>query len=328
MARRDRGRRAEPSSTPSREVASGDGAGHRDPAAAARVSPDACWPAPGSAPSRTSCRASGSSPTRAPTRTSTRCAPALAERARGRRRVRRGRSTRIDPARSSRRRSPTTSPTSPPTSPRPAALPGRPGRRGAVVVAVLLPRPAGAPAAARALRALQSMLAHLRLDADEETVAGRRVRRPAPLTAQRPPRVHRRRPRRRSRRRRIGGRRRGSARLPAAADRQRSRGAPWAWSCRSTAAPPSPTPRASSGSPSASSTRKKAGHEVVVVVSAMGDTTDELLDLAQQVSPAAAGPRARHAADRRRADLDGAAGDGDRQPRATRPARSPAARPA
>ncbi len=30
---------------------------------------------------------------------------------------------------------------------------------------------------------------------------------------------------------------------------------------------------------------KKAGHEVVVVVSAMGDTTDDLRDLAQQVSP-------------------------------------------
>jgi len=30
---------------------------------------------------------------------------------------------------------------------------------------------------------------------------------------------------------------------------------------------------------------RKAGHEVVVVVSAMGDTTDELLDLASQVSP-------------------------------------------
>ena len=29
----------------------------------------------------------------------------------------------------------------------------------------------------------------------------------------------------------------------------------------------------------------KAGHDVVVVVSAMGDTTDELLDLAEQVSP-------------------------------------------
>ena len=30
---------------------------------------------------------------------------------------------------------------------------------------------------------------------------------------------------------------------------------------------------------------RKAGHEVVVIVSAMGDTTDELLDLAEQVSP-------------------------------------------
>ena len=31
---------------------------------------------------------------------------------------------------------------------------------------------------------------------------------------------------------------------------------------------------------------KKAGHDVVVVVSAMGDTTDDLLDLARQVCPA------------------------------------------
>ncbi|MEO6790548.1 MAG: aspartate kinase, partial [Ornithinibacter sp.] len=30
---------------------------------------------------------------------------------------------------------------------------------------------------------------------------------------------------------------------------------------------------------------KKAGHDVVVAVSAMGDTTDELLDLAREVSP-------------------------------------------
>ena len=34
---------------------------------------------------------------------------------------------------------------------------------------------------------------------------------------------------------------------------------------------------------------KQAGHEVVVVVSAMGDTTDELIDLAEQVSPFPAG---------------------------------------
>ena len=30
---------------------------------------------------------------------------------------------------------------------------------------------------------------------------------------------------------------------------------------------------------------KRAGNEVVVVVSAMGDSTDELIDLAEQVSP-------------------------------------------
>ncbi len=60
---------------------------------------------------------------------------------------------------------------------------------------------------------------------------------------------------------------------------------------------------------------RKAGDQVVVVVSAMGDTTDELIDLASQVSPLPPAPRARHAADRGRADLDGAAGHGDRQPR-------------
>ena len=30
---------------------------------------------------------------------------------------------------------------------------------------------------------------------------------------------------------------------------------------------------------------KRAGNDVVVVVSAMGDTTDELIDLAEQVTP-------------------------------------------
>ena len=30
---------------------------------------------------------------------------------------------------------------------------------------------------------------------------------------------------------------------------------------------------------------KRAGHDVVVVVSAMGDTTDELIDLAKQITP-------------------------------------------
>lgn len=34
---------------------------------------------------------------------------------------------------------------------------------------------------------------------------------------------------------------------------------------------------------------KKNGHQVVVVVSAMGDTTDELIDLAEQVSPMPSG---------------------------------------
>ena len=56
---------------------------------------------------------------------------------------------------------------------------------------------------------------------------------------------------------------------------------------------------------------KQAGHDVAVVVSAMGDTTDELIDLAEQIVPGALGPRVRHAAHRRRAHLDGAAGDGD-----------------
>ena len=43
-------------------------------------------------------------------------------------------------------------------------------------------------------------------------------------------------------------------------------------------------PRVSNASPSASWTPKKAGNDVVVVVSAMGDTTDELLDLAAEVT--------------------------------------------
>ena len=35
---------------------------------------------------------------------------------------------------------------------------------------------------------------------------------------------------------------------------------------------------------------RKAGDQVVVVVSAMGDSTDELIDLASQVSPHPPGP--------------------------------------
>ena len=63
----------------------------------------------------------------------------------------------------------------------------------------------------------------------------------------------------------------------------------WGASYKSTAVLRSRTPTASSGSPSASSKTKKAGHDVCVVVSAMGDTTDELIDLAEQVSPLPAG---------------------------------------
>ena len=57
---------------------------------------------------------------------------------------------------------------------------------------------------------------------------------------------------------------------------------------------------------------KRQGNDVVVVVSAMGDTTDDLLDLAQQVCPVPPAARDRHAADGRRAHLQGAGRDGDR----------------
>ena len=42
--------------------------------------------------------------------------------------------------------------------------------------------------------------------------------------------------------------------------------------------------RASSALPAASWTLRRQGNDVVVVVSAMGDTTDELLDLAAEVT--------------------------------------------
>ena len=73
---------------------------------------------------------------------------------------------------------------------------------------------------------------------------------------------------------------------------------------------------------------RKAGDDVVVVVSAMGDTTDELLDLAHQVSPLPPAREMDMLLTAGRADLHGAAGHGHPQPRATRPARSPARRPA
>ena len=63
--------------------------------------------------------------------------------------------------------------------PRPAPLPGRPRRRGPVVVAVLLPVDLGRRAPTAALRVLQSMLGHLRLDVRGRDRGGRRVRRAA-----------------------------------------------------------------------------------------------------------------------------------------------------
>ena len=44
---------------------------------------------------------------------------------------------------------------------------------------------------------------------------------------------------------------------------------------------------------------RKDGNDVIVVVSAMGETTDELLDLAQRVSPNPPARRDRHAPNRR-----------------------------
>ena len=72
---------------------------------------------------------------------------------------------------------------------------------------------------------------------------------------------------------------------------------------------------------------RKEGNDVVVVASAMGDTTDELTDLAEQVHPSPAAAGDGHAAHRGRAHLQRAARDGDPRPRRARPARSPARRP-
>ena len=59
---------------------------------------------------------------------------------------------------------------------------------------------------------------------------------------------------------------------------------------------------------------RKAGHASSWWSRRWATPPTSCIDLAEQGQPAAAGPRARHAADRRRADLDGAAGHGDRQP--------------
>ena len=74
--------------------------------------------------------------------------------------------------------------------------------------------------------------------------------------------------------------------------------------------------------------RAPPGNDMVVVVSAMGQTTDELLRLARQISRAPEPARAGHAAHHRRAHLDGAARHGARRPRRARPSPSPARRAA
>ena len=63
---------------------------------------------------------------------------------------------------------------------------------------------------------------------------------------------------------------------------------------------------------------KKAGHDVCVVVSRDGRHHRRAARPRRAGLAAAARPRARHAAHRRRAHLDGAARDGDRQPRSDR----------
>ncbi len=60
---------------------------------------------------------------------------------------------------------------------------------------------------------------------------------------------------------------------------------------------------------------RRAGNEVVVAVSAMGDTTDELMDLALQVVPLPSGRELDMLLHRGRAHLDGTARDGDQEPR-------------
>ncbi len=65
------------------------------------------------------------------------------------------------------------------------------------------------------------------------------------------------------------------------------------------------------------------GNQTVVVVSAMGKTTDDLVAMAQRISDSPAAARARHPAHLRRAHLDVAAGHGARRTRACPPSRSP-----
>ena len=71
---------------------------------------------------------------------------------------------------------------------------------------------------------------------------------------------------------------------------------------------------------------RRQGADVVVVVSAMGKTTDDLLRLAGDVSTVQPLTRARHAPDLGRAGVDGPAVHGAGRARASTPCPSPAAR--
>ncbi len=118
------------------------------------------------------------------------------------------------------------------------------------------------------------------------------------------------------------------ARSGQAAVSERPEDQPWALSCRSTAAPPSPTPTASSASPSASSSTKQGRPRRRRRRLRDGRHHRRAARPRRAGDAAAAAARARHAAHRRRADLDGAGRDGDRRPRPQGAARSPARRPA
>ena len=126
--------------------------------------------------------------------------------------------------------------------------------------------------ASAALRALQSVVAHDRLDAEFESESEQIAAAEAVLDTGEPVAL--------SPRRIVGGLR-GTGRGPISRGGQH-RGHRGAEVRRLVARP---TPRPSSGSPARIVEVKKAGHDVVVAVSAMGDTTDELLDLAEGVSP-------------------------------------------
>ena len=67
--------------------------------------------------------------------------------------------------------------------------------------------------------------------------------------------------------------------------------------------------------------KREAGYRVIAVLSARGKTTDELIAMAEEVSPMPRPARDGHAAVDRRADLLRALRDGDQRPRITRRSR-------